>query len=344
MNDPRVLAVMARIRSPIKYKDVTQNPRNVLGKGAFATVYSGTGILVEKDKAGDRKGRQVDLAIKILTQQNPTPEEQGRFVQEIEHCIQANFPAILRLLSFNIFPYCLVFEKGVTSLDVVLGYVAQGLPNSFTKADGTVVVWNDTKRSIVAFGIAAGMCYLHSVEILHRDLKPANVMLDEDYHPRIGDFGLAKMMNYGEDCAKNEQQMTMNLGTPLYMAPECYAEDPRVEGGYGFPVDVYAYGMVLYELVTGVRPWDKFDLGKVEVKFNLKRFLMNGQRPEIPPYVSENLRKLITSCWDQDPKSRPTFREIVDQAFRTTLLTFAETDENDYEDYQEDVMDALRRK
>jgi serine/threonine protein kinase len=193
----------------------------------------------------------------------------------------------------------------------------------------------------VAFGIAVGMRCLHSVGILHRDLKSDNIMLNEDLHPQIGDFSLAKMMNNGAERDINRIEMTMNIGTPLYMAPERYSDEERhVVGAYGFAVDVYAYGMILYELVTGIPIWETL-AGEFPSPFQLRKFVNEGQRPQIPSWVSDNYRELITSCWAQDPSQRPTFDQIVNRALNGPLLQFPDTDENEYSEYQGAMMAAL---
>jgi serine/threonine protein kinase len=283
MQDVKVLGEFSRIKSPIRFKNITYDKDTVIGEGSFATVHPGSGVLVEKGEDGQRRPRQVNLAVKILRKQSPSSEDQSLFVRELSCCVKApNHPTILRLLSFSICPYSLVFERVLISLSKVLKDGATGRPYVHTKPDGTKVYWDDTKKAIVAFGIAVGMRCLRSVEILHRDLKSDNIMLNEDLHPRIGDFGLAKMMNKGAEAARKEYEMTMNLGTPLYMAPECYSEEEgHVAGAYNFAVDVYAYGMILYELVTNTHPWET-PAGECPGRFQLKKFLQDGQRPQIP--------------------------------------------------------------
>jgi serine/threonine protein kinase len=113
------------------------------------------------------------------------------------------------------------------------------------EASDTVLDWN--QRFQIALGVAKGLAYLHSecLEwIIHCDMKPENILLDKDLEPKITDFGLAKLLNRdGSDA-----NLSRIRGTRGYMAPEWVSSLPITE-----KVDVYSYGVVLLELVKGVR-------------------------------------------------------------------------------------------
>ena len=160
--------------------------------------------------------------------------------------------------------------------------------------------WGPTKKSIVAFGTAVGMAYMHSKDILHRDLKHHNIFLNEDLEPVIGDFELARVQAL---------EMTTNLGTPLFMAPELFAGEVT----YTKSVDVFAYGVLLV-MLFGCHPGD-LTLDDGEGSFcNIVKFgrrILNGARLCRPIGVSDFLWDLITSCWAEKPEDRPSFVEIV---------------------------------
>jgi serine/threonine protein kinase len=88
--------------------------------------------------------------------------------------------------------------------------------------------WNETRTFIALYGTAIGMMVLHSRRIMHRDLKPGNILLNDDFEPKIANFGLSKLVKAGESM-----MLTSSLGTPHFMAPEMLADE-----SYGFPVDV----------------------------------------------------------------------------------------------------------
>jgi hypothetical protein len=143
------------------------------------------------------------------------------------------------------------------------------------------------------------MQFLHSRHVIHRDLKSFNVLLDIDGHPRICDFGFSKTIQMDDVTA----MQTVGVGTPHWMAPEMLAHDT----GYTLKVDVYAYGIVLWEIVTG-----QFPFGDMQPMQVIARVGIHDARPELPPDMNPGLRALICRCWDRNPDLRPTFDEVVE--------------------------------
>jgi serine/threonine protein kinase len=229
-------------------------------------------------------------------------------------------------------------ELGHKTLGEVIGLVQRGMQVKFTKENGEVIEWNATKQSMAAFGIAAGMCYLHEHNIIHRDLNTENVMLDSRLRVRICAFGLSNAMSSDDEMAGRVDGMWLALGTSLYMAPELLLER---EEGYTTAVDVYAYAMVLYELCVGEKPWSNpRDGGPQLTLFNLMRNVKKGKRPTVPDWVHPAYKELMTKCWAQNPEERPTFRQIVEPNMGNRL-SFPETDIGEYEAYQREMMTSL---
>ena len=104
--------------------------------------------------------------------------------------------------------------------------------------------WDDTKKLINIYGIASGMSYLHSHKVIHRDLKLENILLDEYLNPKISDFGLSKIIDF-LSISMNVQSQRGLKGTPIYIAPEIYAEEE-----YSKSSDVYAFAFIVYEIIT----------------------------------------------------------------------------------------------
>lgn len=156
--------------------------------------------------------------------------------------------------------------------------------------------WNDTLALITVYGVASGMAYLHENHIIHRDMKPENVLLDYNLYPRITDFGLSKIFE------ENSNYQSMQAGTCQYMAPEIIQDS-----NYDISVDVYAYAVIIYEVLT--KSFAYSDMPIVQV---INR-VTYGYRPPIPPSMPPAYKSLIESCWAQNARQRPTFREIVNK-------------------------------
>jgi serine/threonine protein kinase/class 3 adenylate cyclase len=142
----------------------------------------------------------------------------------------------------------------------------------------------------IARQICAGLREAHAQGIVHRDLKPANVMLDRKSNVKIMDFGIARMIQ------RDGPKTGTIVGTPAYMAPE-QAELKPVSAG----TDIYALGLLLYEMITGVAAFS----GDTPVAVALKQIQVYPKRPrELMPQLSGAIDKVIMKCLQKDPTRR----------------------------------------
>jgi len=158
----------------------------------------------------------------------------------------------------------------------------------------------------VAVGIAKGMEYLHSKNIIYRDVKPGNIGFDEKSgEVKIFDFGLARVVSEETETDEDGYQarlMTRRVGTPRYMAPEI----ARGMTSYSFGVDVYSFSILLWQMVT-----DQIAFEDVHSPSQLKRAVaIDKLRPSIECVKSKSLKILIESSWSDCPEKRPTFKTI----------------------------------
>ncbi|XP_071700207.1 serine/threonine-protein kinase STY13-like [Rutidosis leptorrhynchoides] len=152
------------------------------------------------------------------------------------------------------------------------------------------------------FGVAKGMEFIHGVGVIHRDLKSDNLLIASDRSIKIADFGFARI-------EAQTESMTPEMGTYRWMALEMIQRRT-----YTQKVDVYSFGIVLWELITGMLPYQ--NLKDVQVAFSV---VYKGLRPIIPDECLP-IRKIMTCCWDVDPKARPSFTQVV------KMLEMAETE------------------
>ena len=167
---------------------------------------------------------------------------------------------------------------------------------------------NRSIRYIILCGIINAMLYLHHKGIVHRDLKPENILLDEQFYPRVCDFGSSIIYS---DTKQHSKVKEKNVGTPLYMAPEIFL----LEDSYSYKVDVYAFSMIAYQLLTEIEPFKEKNFGRIG---QLKRAVINGVRPDLSIIPDEEIRVFFQRCWSREPSERPSFNEI-NELFRNNM-------------------------
>ncbi|XBI12671.1 hypothetical protein VPH35_139509 [Triticum aestivum] len=212
------------------YNDIraaTKNFSERLGGGGFGSVYHG----VLKQQMGDNTA-QVQVAVKKL-ESLCQGDKQFRTEVSTLGCIQ--HVNLVRLLGF-----CSSGNKKM----LVYEYMARGSLDGYLFRVGACLSWRE--RYCIMVGVARGLTYLHDgchECIIHCDIKPGNILLDEDMSPRIADFGMAKLVGRDFSCA-----LTTMRGTVGYLAPEWISGHP-----VSSKTDVYSFGMVLFELISGRR-------------------------------------------------------------------------------------------
>ena len=174
--------------------------------------------------------------------------------------------------------------------------------------------------------IASGLQFAHDEGIIHRDIKPSNILLRDDNYVYIADFGLAKSLEGGDTVTLSGSL----LGTPEYMAPEL-AEGPATTSS-----DIYALGVLLYQMVTGQVPFS----GETPIAVYFKQLRDDPLPPsalnsDIPP----SIERVILRTLDKDPRRRYRTAEAVARAFHKALQAH---DYQDFADYaeQEPVYEA----
>ncbi|KAK6133417.1 hypothetical protein DH2020_032829 [Rehmannia glutinosa] len=146
----------------------------------------------------------------------------------------------------------------------------------------------------MALDIAKGMEYIHSQGVIHRDLKPENILITDDFHLKVADFGIACDEAYCDLLADDP-------GTYRWMAPEMIKRKH-----YGRKVDVYGFGLILWEFVAGTIPYE--DMTPIQAAFAV---VNKNLRPVVPGDCPPAMKALIEQCWSLQPDKRPEFWQIV---------------------------------
>ena len=139
--------------------------------------------------------------------------------------------------------------------------------------------------------------YLHSKHVLHRDVKLDNLLVDAQWNCKVTDFGTSVIR------PTVSRSMTC-IGTPTYMAPEVLQKDK-----YSEKADIYSFGIVLYEMFSGHRAYSLEPYKSMNVAV-LNSKILSGVRPALDD-LPVQLQQLVSDCWNQSPKRRPEWPEII---------------------------------
>lgn len=152
--------------------------------------------------------------------------------------------------------------------------------------------------------MALAIKHIHDNKILHRDLKTQNIFMTSNQEIKIGDFGIARVLQHTYDCAKTA------IGTPYYLSPEICQEMP-----YNQKSDVWSLGCILYEMVTLRHAFDSNSMKGLVLK------ILRGTYPEIPSHYSQDLKDLISEMLIKDPARRPSIRKVVEKEFLASRIS-----------------------
>ncbi|XP_044335921.1 LEAF RUST 10 DISEASE-RESISTANCEUS RECEPTOR-LIKE PROTEIN KINASE-like 2.5 [Triticum aestivum] len=272
-------------------KQMTSSFKDKLGEGGYGTVFRGSlqdGCVV---------------AVKLLKVSKGNGEE---FLNEAISIGRTSHINIVGLLGF-----CL---EGVKRA-LVYEYMANGSLEKYIYIENSDLVIGWDKLQQIALGIARGLEYLHqgcSTRIIHFDIKPQNILLDQDFCPKIADFGLAKLCHLKDSILSVAEAR----GTIGFIAPEVFS---RGFGVVSTKSDVYSYGMMLLEMVGGRINKEK---GNTESSSDLyfpnwiyDNIAEQVQSCEVICDLEEAMRKITLVglwCIQTNPGNRPTMSKVID--------------------------------
>ncbi|XP_073302605.1 probable serine/threonine-protein kinase PBL19 [Primulina huaijiensis] len=295
-----------RVFSVPELKEATQNFNKLrrIGEGGFGTVYKG----VIKPQNGGEEPTTI-VAIKKLDPQGWQGHKQ--WIAEIQFLGVLDHPNLVKL-----FGYCSSDgERGIQRLLVYEYMPNKSLEDHLFNKAMPAIPWITRLRIIL--GAARGMAYLHEglqVQVIYRDFKSSNVLLDKEFNAKLSDFGLAREGPTGD----RSHVSTAPIGTRGYAAPE-YVETGRLTS----KSDVWSFGVVAYEMITGRRTLE-INLPLAEQKLiewvrqfppQTKRFgMIIDQRlqNQHSHNSARTIAKLADSCLNKNPKDRPAMSQVVE--------------------------------
>ncbi|PIN01423.1 Serine/threonine protein kinase [Handroanthus impetiginosus] len=276
--------------------------KNLLGKGGFGPVYKG--VLAN--------GKEI--AVKRLS----TRSRQGmkEFMNEVVVISKLQHRNLVRLLGC-----CVEKEEKMLTYEYMPNKSLDVCLFGSTRPSRSILDW--TKRFNIIEGIGRGLLYLHKdsrLRIIHRDLKPSNVLLDENWNPKISDFGMARIFGGNEDHANTARV----VGTYGYMAPE-YA----MEGRFSEKSDVYSFGVLMLEIMKGKKNThyynDEWSLSLLGCAWKLWSE-NNGLAFVDETIMDSNLEEEIVRCIriallciQEFPKDRPTIQTVMSMLSREIM-------------------------
>ncbi|CAG01311.1 unnamed protein product, partial [Tetraodon nigroviridis] len=258
------------------------HPREVaiqkrIGTGSFGTVFKGKW--------------HGDVAVKILKVTEPTPEQLQAFKNEMQVLRKTRHVNILLFMGYMTKPNFAIITQWCEGSSL------------YRHLHVTETKFDTMRRIDVARQTSQGMDYLHAKNIIHRDLKSNNIFLHEGWTVKIGDFGLATVKSRWSGSKQVEQPS----GSILWMAPEVIRMQDS--NPYTFQSDVYAYGVVLFELMSGSLPYSNIN-NRDQIIFMVGRGYLSPDLSKLYSTSPKSMKRLIVDCLKFKRDERPLFPQV----------------------------------
>jgi len=266
-----------------------------IGSGGFGEVF-------------EAEFRSMPVAVKKLLPTKLIEKNIEGFHAEIALMCQLHHPHICLLLGASVDPPDLFLVTELMprgSMDSLLHHAKRARDeqgeeklkevDKSGKGGMALLPWEVRGRMLLEAALGIEYLHKHTPPIIHRDLKTNNLLVDEEWHVKISDFGLARL--------KAENKVMTAVGTMAWTAPEVFLGQQ-----YSEKADVYSFGIIMWELLALEQPFQ--DMGGFQVAMRVSQ---DDLRPPIPEKhdAPEDYISLMTACWSRSPDDRPAFSDII---------------------------------
>jgi NIMA (never in mitosis gene a)-related kinase len=249
-------------------------PIKLLGCGSY-----GKAFLAESSESGEIcviKSVQIDI---LSEKELKDAYLEAKILEKLDHPNIIKFKEVL-------------VTKTPPSLHIIMDYAEGG--DLFTKIKNRKKLFSENQILDWFTQVCLALKHIHDRKILHRDLKSQNIFLTKNNLIKVGDFGIAKCLNY------TLEKVQTVLGTPYYLSPEIVQNRP-----YSFKSDIWSLGVLLYEMCCLKMPFNAKSLPRLSLN------IIKGIYNPLPHIFSKDLRDLVNSMLNVDPNKRPSVSEIL---------------------------------
>ncbi|KDO31155.1 TKL protein kinase [Saprolegnia parasitica CBS 223.65] len=256
-----------------------------LGSGTFGTVYAA-------------RWKETNVAVKKITLRGDTQTIVTNFGAEASVMAQLRHPNVVMFMGVMLHP---------EYVGLVMELCPKGSVYGVLHSDELKIDWSLLLRMLL--DSARGMNFLHSSSppLIHRDLKSINLLIDADWRCKVSDFGLSKLKEMRDESFTASSMTRSYVGTSMWIAPEVFNGEEHTEMS-----DVYSFGIILYEAMSGASPFESVSPDAVPF------IVQSGKRPTdfaplspLDHVALQTMAPLMTKCWDTNPSHRPTFTTII---------------------------------
>ncbi|RHZ74833.1 hypothetical protein Glove_219g134 [Diversispora epigaea] len=274
-----------------RFKDVKQ-----IGKGGFGTIYYARwidGPIYKWDIENQQWKRDIEKEVALKKFDN--------FVNLYDVLNEMLIHLKTRTRSASIRFYGITQDPETHSYMMVLKYTKDGNLREYLKINFNNINWFQKLRNLRELSLR--LMNIHELNIVHQDFHPGNILsINFKNSMQISDFGFSEIIGVNP----NNPEKKYIIGVMPYIAPEVLSGEE-----YTKAADVYSFGIIAYEIITGFPPYHDIPHDK-----DLAMKICNGLRPKIPFHTPKLITRMIMRCWDARVTHRPTSKELHDEAYK----------------------------